>query len=117
MSNLVFAWPYAIIALLLWIPLWWFDHKHGRDQGFLISPMTGAMKAILEDGRGRRFYQRANWFLTIIWLLLVFSLMRPQLVGEPVDISRDGRNIMLVLDLSESMEAQDMDLAGGLRID
>jgi Ca-activated chloride channel homolog len=110
MSNLVFAWPYAVIALLLLIPMWLFDNKKRRDQGLLFSPVTGAMKALVKDERSS-WPRRLNWFMVFGWLLLTISLMRPQLIGEPIEISRDGRNVMLVLDISESMEITDMELA------
>ena len=43
-----------------------------------------------------------------IWLLLVASAARPQSIDDPVQLPVLGRNLMLAVDLSGSMEADDM---------
>jgi Ca-activated chloride channel family protein len=111
MSNLAFAWPYAALCFLLIVPLWFFLSKTTRSFGFLLSPITLVMTRFVNGGRNRNV-KSIPWLLFLFWALLVLSLMRPQLVGQPIEITRDGRNIMLVQDLSESMEAADMNLQG-----
>ncbi len=52
----------------------------------------------------------AHWPLAIAviaWILLVFAGMRPQWLGEPVEQTVSGRDLMLAVDLSGSMEEQD----------
>jgi len=44
----------------------------------------------------------------LIWFLLVSSAARPQSVDEPIQLPVLGRNLMLAVDLSGSMEAEDM---------
>src|SRR3990167_2926579 len=46
----------------------------------------------------------ALWFA---WGLLVIAFAQPQWIGAPIPLSRDGRNIMLALDLSSSMGLTD----------
>ena len=56
-----------------------------------------------------------SWLLTlasVAWLCLVLAAMRPQWLGEPVDIPTRGRNLMLAVDISSSMELQDFVLQG-----
>ena len=50
--------------------------------------------------------------LVIIWILLVVALARPQRVGEQVQLPVTGRDLMLVVDISPSMDEQDMVLGG-----
>ena len=50
--------------------------------------------------------------LFLIWSLIVLALSGPRWVGEPVALNREGRNIMMVLDLSGSMELGDMVMDG-----
>lgn len=109
MSNLVFAWPYAALLLFLLFFLWWYDAHQKRSWGYLESPMAASIQSLLKDKKGV-FGFSINWFLALVWTLMVFALMRPQLVGDPIEISRHGRAIMLVLDISESMEIEDMEL-------
>lgn len=44
----------------------------------------------------------------LIWLCLVFSAAGPQWLGEAIPIQQSGRDIMLAIDLSGSMEIPDM---------
>jgi len=44
----------------------------------------------------------------LIWFLLVASAARPQSIDEPIQLPVLGRNLMLAVDLSGSMEADDM---------
>jgi Ca-activated chloride channel family protein len=50
--------------------------------------------------------------LTLVWLLAVFAAARPQFVGEPVALPISGRDLLLSVDLSGSMEEQDFQLNG-----
>ena len=50
--------------------------------------------------------------LFLMWTLLVVALARPQHVGEQVQMPVSGRDLMLVVDISPSMDEQDMVLQG-----
>lgn len=43
----------------------------------------------------------------IAWIFLVFACVRPQWMGEPIEQGISGRDLMLAIDLSGSMKAQD----------
>lgn len=47
------------------------------------------------------------FLLSLVWLLLIVSFARPQYVGDMSNVKKHGRDIMLVLDLSESMLIED----------
>ena len=47
------------------------------------------------------------WALYMVWCLLVLSFVRPVSVGEPQRLPNEGRDIMLVLDISTSMLSRD----------
>ena len=42
------------------------------------------------------------------WCLLILAISGPQWLGESIEISRSGRNLMLAIDISGSMELPDM---------
>lgn len=66
-------------------------------------------------GAGQQDHQRSRWrwlLAAIVWLLLVVSAARPQYVGEPVSIALSGRDLMLAVDISGSMEVNDLQLNG-----
>ena len=61
--------------------------------------------------------KRQPWRITLavlIWLLLVSAAARPQLIGKPTALPMQGRNLMLAVDISGSMQEQDMQLGGQL---
>lgn len=54
---------------------------------------------------------RPNWIQQLLvplcWLLIVTALAQPQLLGEPIVQVESARDLMLLVDLSQSMEAED----------
>ena len=50
------------------------------------------------------------WLATVAWILLVLAVTRPQWLGEPIERAISGRDLMLAVDLSESMTTQDFEL-------
>jgi Ca-activated chloride channel family protein len=55
--------------------------------------------------------------LFLIWALLVFAAARPQWLGPAIEQQRAGRDLMVAVDLSGSMETDDFKNAEGLRVD
>jgi len=47
-----------------------------------------------------------------MWCLLVLACMRPQWLGETVDLPLSGRDLMLGLDISRSMQERDFEVRG-----
>lgn len=50
--------------------------------------------------------------LTLVWALLVIALARPQYVGESVQLPVTGRDLLLAVDISPSMDERDMVVSG-----
>ena len=50
--------------------------------------------------------------LSLIWLCTLLSIARPVWIGEPVSLPTSGRDILLAVDISGSMEREDMQLSG-----
>ncbi len=61
------------------------------------------------EARPRRWRQ---WLSLAVWLLLVLAASRPQWLGESVAISISGRDLMLAVDLSDSMRTADFKIDG-----
>jgi len=63
---------------------------------------------VLVAGAGSAEAKRASVLLAALaWLLLVSSAARPQWLGEAVEVPINGRDLMLAIDLSESMHESD----------
>ena len=55
----------------------------------------------------------SNWrraLALLAWCLLVLAAARPQWLGEPEDVPRSGRDLLLAVDTSGSMSIQDMQI-------
>jgi Ca-activated chloride channel family protein len=50
--------------------------------------------------------------LAVVWTLTVFAAARPQFVGDAVALPVSGRDLLMAVDLSGSMEEQDFQLDG-----
>ncbi|MFA5983662.1 MAG: VWA domain-containing protein [Methylococcaceae bacterium] len=67
----------------------------------------------LEDfsgGESHLVSQKQQWpmlLAVIAWILLVLACARPQWLGDPIEQAVSGRDLMLAVDLSGSMDAQD----------
>ena len=72
-------------------------------------PDTGAM--ILTRDRAQRF------LVGFMWLSLVLAAAKPEWVGPPVEQQKSGRDLMVAVDLSGSMEARDFVLPDGTTVD
>jgi Ca-activated chloride channel family protein len=100
-------------------PLPWLLRRllpRARDEGgeALRVPFFGELVALAGDavpGRSRRHL--GVW---LAWTLLCVAAARPQWVGEPQSLPLSGRDLMLAVDVSGSMAAEDMEI-GGRRVD
>lgn len=100
------ATPYALAALPLPLIAWTvLPHATTTSQSALNIPFFQHISSI-QAARARHPLLSFIW-LFLIWSLLVFALSGPRWVGEPRPLTREGHNIMLVLDISGSMEIQD----------
>jgi Ca-activated chloride channel family protein len=107
-----FDWPWLI--LLLPIPL--LVRRFYRPA--VVSREAALRTPFLEDfvdtesQTTRRIKRWPLWLAAIAWLLLLLASMRPQWLGELIEIPVSGRDLMLAVDLSGSMEEKDFILEG-----
>ncbi len=71
-------------------------------------PFYNAVLPLSQDTKKTQFLAKRTGLFFLIWLLLTLAAAGPRWVGEPRSLTRDGRNIMMVLDLSGSMDLTDM---------
>ncbi len=103
------TWPWAFLALPLPLLVYWFIHRAPRQEAALHVPFYRQLLQLKSDS-SRHSARRPLLLLlcALIWILVVSAASRPQWVGEAVDLPTSGRDMMLALDMSGSMEARDM---------
>ena len=107
------ARPWVLLMLLLPLGIWWLLPRVILYLPVALKiPFYQALLSLINKEKKFRFgFQSLSWF-AVIWCLAVAALAGPRWVGEPIPLAREGRNIMMVLDLSGSMELNDMTLNG-----
>lgn len=111
MSHVEFYWPYAGLLLLVILP-WYFFGRKQQSTPYLQSYLTEVVEQIQPSSMVSTSNKKMLRLNFLAWTLLVCALMRPALVGDPIDVERSGRSLMLTLDISESMEARDLHING-----
>lgn len=108
-----FQWPWVFLLLPLPLLANFLLPRAGNRDAALYVPFFRTLSRL--DTHAPHTGVR-NLLLTTLallaWLLLVTATARPQWIGEPIELPTTGRDLMLVVDISGSMEAQDMELGG-----
>lgn len=110
-----FAWPWMLLLLPLpWIIM--FASKP-RTHGLLININFPALQRVQAayDTQNNKNILKTNWkyiLLILAWVMLVVSLMRPEVIKDSAIIDNQGYDLLLAVDLSRSMDAIDFSLNG-----
>jgi len=105
-----FYWPWLLAALPLPILVYWLPAKQRVATAALRMPLLISTNSHVIEGKNDK--KSSLVLLTIVWALVVLSASRPQWLGEPIDVPTHGREMMIAVDLSGSMQIEDMSLNG-----
>ena len=104
--------------LLAGLPLPWLFRRFSRpdplDTGPVLTVPAGHPLAA-HMGRAGLAPGAQYWRIGALWLVWVLCLLaaaRPQFVGDPVALPVSGRDLLMAVDLSGSMEEQDFQIEG-----
>jgi Ca-activated chloride channel family protein len=114
-------YPWLLLILPLPLLVYWLLPSYKEEQNSLrlsffsyfssslgIAPQPGAVII------------KTNWLQkvlsTVCWCLMILSLTRPQRVEPPIQKIEPGRDVMLALDISQSMETPDFRSSDGKRL-
>jgi Ca-activated chloride channel family protein len=105
-------WPWMLLAL----PLPWLLRRvlpaRARREAALRVPDLAPFEHF-EAGGPRRDPTRTRLaLLWAVWIALLLAAARPQMIGEPVSVPVTGRDLMMAVDISGSMNREDMEIDG-----
>jgi Ca-activated chloride channel family protein len=106
-------WP--LVFLLLPLPLlvyWILPDMDSARQAALRVPMIDDFRFAASFGERVNAQRWRRWLSLLAWLLLVLAASRPQWLGESIAIPVSGRDLMLAVDLSDSMRTGDFKIEG-----
>jgi Ca-activated chloride channel family protein len=111
------AWPWVLLVLPLpWILRALLPEARGMTEAGLRVPTLSSFESLRDRSGTEQLLNWRFWVAVVAWMLLVLAAARPERVGDELDVPVSGRNLMLAVDLSGSMDQKDFEL-GNRRVD
>lgn len=108
-----FTQPYALLLAPLPLLAWWLLPRASQPRGGALRlPFFDAVAGTIGSGASGPARAGVLALKLAAFALLVLAAAGPQWVGEPQPIPTEGRDLMLALDLSGSMQERDFEWQG-----
>ena len=108
-----FAWPWMLLLLPLpWLVRRWWPPATDRGTAALFAPFALGLAGNSDVSPASGVVRWRLGLAAFIWLCLLVAAARPQWLGEPAPLPQTGRNLVLAIDVSGSMETPDLALDG-----
>ena len=105
---LQFDWPWLFVVLPVpWLLRHLLPLAAPAQGAALRVPELHDFDVLVTQASGGRSLRLNLLLAALAWLALVAAAARPMWLGEPVDVPQSGRDLMLAVDLSESMHEAD----------
>jgi len=108
---MTFEWPWLLLALPLPVLARWLPPVRTEIGAALHLPLVAELP-LAADAPSARANRQSLLLAVLAWTLLVVAAARPQWLGEPIGLPVAGRDLLLALDISGSMEQEDYELNG-----
>jgi len=105
-----FDLPWLFLALPLPLLVYWLPAK--TESSVMALKIPQLIAGISSTTQMNKKSRLPLLVLSLVWSLLVLSATQPQWLGEAVDIPTEGREMMIAVDLSGSMQIEDMEING-----
>jgi Ca-activated chloride channel family protein len=114
-----FAAPWAFLILPLPYFIWRYSPAQRVRTNAVLVPFFREITeaAGLEAKRGAKVLRRLPIQMvvaTLCWIIAVIGLARPEILGQQINMEKSARDLMLAIDLSASMQTNDMEDANGI---
>lgn len=109
MFSFDFVWAFLALPMPFFVVRFWRVQK--SEPTSLYVPFYAIAS---ELNYGNSAQPKTSWWrrllLALAWIALVTAAARPIWLGEPINIQSSGRDLLLAVDISGSMEEQDMQI-------
>jgi Ca-activated chloride channel family protein len=116
-------WQLDYPWLLLLLPLPWLAYRYlpayNEARSAVRVPFFSAMSRAVGEAPSNVGSRRNTWQLllnVLVWALILLAAARPVFVEKPIERQQPVRDLMLAIDLSQSMETEDFTNANGEKI-
>jgi len=102
-----FEWLWVLAFLPLPILVRLFVSPAHSQEAALRVPFVNEFEGIKSHGLGFETQRLNLWLISLAWILFVCAAARPQWLGDALELPVSGRDLLLAVDLSGSMETED----------
>ena len=106
-------WPWVLLLLPLPLAVYYGlpAAKAGKDAALRV-PFIDDFRFAQQPHQRRLKLRWLMWLCLLAWILVVLAASRPQWLGDAITINISGRDLMIAVDLSDSMRAEDFEING-----
>jgi Ca-activated chloride channel family protein len=109
-----FAWPWVFALAPLPLLIRWLSRKRDSMGNALRVPFYSRIQELQKEGKLKSYGTRTKAFLLLlVWLALLAASARPIWIGDPVPLPQQGRDLLMAVDISQSMSEPDMAVNSG----
>jgi len=112
---LSFQWPWVFLVLPLPLLIYWFLRPLKQGQTAVVVPFYDLVNKLKKSPSDLIRISRHGYkifFLLLIWLCWVTAAARPYWSGDILALPTSGRDLLLAVDISDSMDQADMEING-----
>lgn len=109
---LTLEYPYALLLIILPLLIIKLPVSKVNESLALLVPHFNEIINIKSSSKISKTSLTAKILLLLIWVLSCIALADPKWVGDPIELPRKGRDILLAIDVSDSMSITDMQISG-----
>jgi len=118
---LQFEHPWLFLLLLLQPLVWWLSPPYKEQREALQIPYLQRLANLTGQTPSKaavvlRRHRALVFLLPLWWVLIVVALARPVWLADPIEKTEATRDLMLLVDLSGSMETEDFKDPRGQRV-
>ncbi len=109
MFNFAFAWIFIILPLPFVVWRYLAKNENQLNQALKVPHLQPFVEKVY--AKNNNFKSRSKLsllLLVVVWLLLILAAAQPQWIGDPIKLPISGRDLLIAVDLSGSMQEQDM---------
>lgn len=115
-----FDYPWVFVLLVIAWPVYRYLPEYREARSALRVPFFTAMSKAVGQTPGTSGAGKGRWQLRLnllVWVLLVTACARPVFVEKAIEREQPIRDLMLAIDISQSMETADYTDAAGRQVD
>ncbi len=103
-----FEWPWLLLSLPLPLLIrYLLAPTTSIENAALRVPFLDDFNLLNQEVQKNTFKRWPLWVATLAWILLIIAASRPQWWDKPIELPVNGRDLMMAVDLSGSMDTQD----------